>query len=56
MAKYVYYNRNPDGKMQDDCVTRAISLATNLPYDKIRRKLFHTAKLLNCSKLCVISF
>lgn len=52
MADYVYYNRNPDGNKESDCVTRAISLATGLPYSEIRKKLFHTARLLNCAKLC----
>ena len=53
MAKFVYYNREPNGETQNDCVTRAISLATNLPYSTIRKKLYHTAELLECEKLCV---
>ena len=56
MANYVYYNRNPDGKRQNDCVTRAISLATGLTYPQVRRKLYHTARLLNCEKLCVCCY
>ena len=56
MANFVYYNRNPNGNKQNDCVTRAISLASNLPYPIIRKKLFHTAKLLNCEKLCVCCY
>ena len=35
-----------------DCVTRAIKLATGLPYPEVRKKLFHTSRLLNCDKLC----
>ena len=53
MAKFVYYNREPNGETQNDCVTRAISLATGLPYPKIRRKLYHSAKLFDCDKLNV---
>lgn len=56
MAKFIYYNRNPDGDKESDCVTRAISLASGLPYSVIRKKLFHTAKLLDCEKLCVCCY
>jgi hypothetical protein len=52
MARFVYYNRNPDGEKESDCVTRAISLATGLSYPQIRKKLYYTAKLLDCEKLC----
>ena len=53
MARYVYYNRNDDQVKRNDCVTRAISLASGLPYKTIRRKLRYTARLLDCEKLCV---
>lgn len=53
MARYVYYNRNDDQVKRNDCVTRAISLASGLPYKTIRRKLRYTARLLDCDKLCV---
>ena len=53
MARYVYYNRNDDQVKRNDCVTRAISLASGLPYATIRRKLRYTARLLDCEKLCV---
>lgn len=56
MAKFVYYNRNPNGTSENDCVTRAISLATNERYSTIRRKLFHSARLLNCEKLNVCCY
>lgn len=54
MAKFRYYNRNDDPKIhRNDCVTRAISLASGLPYSEIRRKLRNTASLLDCeSSLC----
>lgn len=52
MARFVYLNVNPDRQKESDCVTRAISLATDTPYPEVRKKLFHTAKLLDCEKLC----
>lgn len=52
MASFKYYNLNPEGKKKNDCVTRAISLASGMDYSDIRRKLYHSAKLLNCPKLC----
>ena len=56
MARFVYYNQNPDKEHQNDCVTRAISLATGLPYPKIRNKLHYTAKLLECERICVCCY
>lgn len=53
MANYVRYNRNDDKISRNDCVTRAISLASGLPYATVRRKLRYTARLLDCEKLCV---
>ena len=52
MAKFVYLNVNDDKVKRNDCVTRAISLASELPYATIRRKLRYTARLLDCEKLC----
>lgn len=53
MAEFIYYNRNPDGKKASDCVTRAMSLASGLPYSTIRKKLYHSSKLFDCEKLNV---
>ena len=53
MADFRYWNENPQFEHHNDCVTRAITLASGMPYPEVRRKLFHTAKLLKCrSKLC----
>lgn len=52
MVDFKYLNVNPDKRKRNDCVTRAISLASKLPYSVVRKKLFHTAKLLDCEKLC----
>ena len=56
MADYVYLNVNPDKLTVSDCVTRAITLTTGLSYSKVRKMLFHTAKLLGCEKLCVMCY
>lgn len=54
MARFVYYNHTPNGDEHiNDCVTRAISLASGLPYSEIRKKLFHTSRLLDCESLAV---
>lgn len=52
MANFRYLNVNPEKRKRNDCVTRAISLASGLPYKVVRKKLFFTAKLLGCCKLC----
>lgn len=52
MPEFRYWNENPQNERREDCVTRAICFATGFPYEKVRKKLFHTAKLLECSKLC----
>lgn len=56
MSRFVYYNINPDGNRESDCVTRAITFATGIDYPEIRKKLFHTSRLLNCEKLCVACY
>ena len=53
MARFQYLNVNSDNIKRNDCVTRAICLVSGLPYEKVRKKLFHTARLLDCEKLCV---
>ena len=53
MAKFRYWNENPQFEHHNDCVTRAITLASGMPYGEVRRKLFHTQKLLGFRcKLC----
>ena len=53
MQRFVYHNENPDKNKVNDCVTRAIKLASGLPYSEIRQKLYHTSRLLKCkSALC----
>lgn len=52
MAKFIYLNTSPDGEHKNDCVSRAITLASGIDYPIVRKKLFHTARLLGCEKLC----
>lgn len=52
MARFIYLNVSPQGEHKNDCVTRAITLASGLPYSTVRKKLFHTSRLLGCMKLC----
>lgn len=56
MAEFIYLNVSPDNERKNDCVTRAITLASGLPYKEVRKKLFHTARLLDCQKLCVMCY
>jgi hypothetical protein len=56
MANFRYLNVNPDQTKRNDCVTRAISFSFKLPYSVVRKKLFHTAKLLDCEKLCMTCY
>lgn len=53
MAKFRYWNENPQGDKVSDCVTRALTLASGLDYPTIRRKLRNTKQLLDCeTALC----
>ena len=56
MSRFIYYNNNPLGIEEDDCVTRAITLASGLCYFDISKKLQLTAELLGCEKLCVCCY
>lgn len=53
MANYVRYIHNDDKVTRNDCVTRAISLASGLQYSTVRKKLRYTGRLLGCQRLCV---
>ena len=57
MAKFRYLNVEPSCKHKNDCVTRAIKLASGLEYSTIRKKLFHVKQLLDCeSSYCVTCY
>jgi hypothetical protein len=48
---FVFLNLNPEGLIENDCVARAISLASEKDYKEIQDKLFYTSKLLECESL-----
>ena len=52
MARFIYWNENPNGEHIGDCVVRAITLATGLPYEDVEDKLWLTAELLGCVDIC----
>ena len=56
MADYIFFNNNPEKLVENDCVTRAISLASGLPYEEIEDKLYLTSKLFECPKLCICCY
>ena len=52
MAKFKYLNVNPRKITTNDCVTRAITLVSELPYEVVSKKLWLTADLYECDRLC----
>lgn len=56
MTDFVYWNENPQNDIKGDCVCRAITFASGLPYEKIQEKLYFTGKLLECDPLCVTCY
>lgn len=53
---FKYLNLNPLTLKEEDCVTRAIALASGNTYEDIQSKLFHIAALFECEKLCVCCY
>jgi hypothetical protein len=51
-----YYNNNPLSREEEDCVTRAITLASGLSYAEVQDKLYYMARLLDCEELCVCCY
>ena len=48
MARFQYLNVEPNKIKKNDCVTRAITFASGVSYPTVRKKLFHTSRLLEC--------
>lgn len=42
---YRFYNAHPEGKLVNDCVKRAITLATNMDYNEVKRQLNRYKKI-----------
>ena len=56
MAHYKFLNLNPLGKREEDCVTRAISLALEEDYNVIKYKLNLVGELFECEELCLCCY
>lgn len=56
MSNYDYYNINPNKHDENDCVCRAISLATELPYNSVKKLLTIVANYYECDELCVCCY
>lgn len=56
MINFQYHNANPDKKIEGDCVARAISLASGIPYKAVEKLLKTTAEENNCDKLCLYCY
>ena len=53
MASFRYYNRDEDGVHRNNCVTRAISLASGMSMGETRKKLRCVATLFDCFRICM---
>ena len=53
---YKYLNLNPLGFREEDCVCRAISLASGYSYAQIKDKLYYVSQLLECEELCICCY
>lgn len=56
MIDYKFYNANPLKNIEQDCVCRAISTATGLPYEDIENKLYLIGEIFECEELCVCCY
>ena len=53
---FKYLNVNPLSLKEEDCVTRAISLASGYGYAEIQDKLYYISKILDCDRLCICCY
>lgn len=59
MVGFVYWNEQPNGIVQGDCVVRAITLASGLDYEEVEYKLWLIGELYGCdglNKFCYSHF
>lgn len=56
MHDFYYYNINPQKEVEGDCVTRAISLASGIPYKAVSKLLQITAIDNDCDELCMYCY
>lgn len=53
---YMYYNSNPWGLNEDDCVTRAMSAALGIKYTAVGNLLTLISERNGCDRLCVCCY
>lgn len=51
--KYQYLNVEPNHERLQDCVIRAITLATAIPYDDVVEMLYINGNENNCDEICL---
>lgn len=56
MARYKFLNVNPLGKIEEDCVCRAITNALQEDYYLVLEKLYLVQELFECDALCVCCY
>lgn len=56
MSRWRYYNANPRGDEEEDCVCRAISTAVGIKYEAAQNLLRISADLNGCDELCVCCY
>ena len=56
MYDFYYYNINPLKEVEQDCVTRAISTASGIPYKAVSKLLKITAIENDCDELCLCCY
>ena len=56
MVGFRYYNNNPYGDKETDCVNRAIANVSGCTYQQIQDKLFYVGKLLECEYKCLCCY
>lgn len=56
MINFYYHNINPDKNIEGDCVTRAIAIASGIPYNAVKKLLQVTAEENGCDELCLYCY
>ncbi|MCM1556284.1 MAG: hypothetical protein NC087_01985 [Anaeroplasma bactoclasticum] len=53
---YKYLNVEPNHEKLQDCVIRAITLATAIPYDDVVQLLYDNGEYNNCDEICLTCY
>jgi hypothetical protein len=54
--RFRFHNHNPDNAIEEDCVCRAISMATGLKYKAVNNLLALSADYNHCDRLCLCCY